>query len=885
LDQIYILTEKRFSGVPAEDYGNLMEMYIDSLNGMSEACIDLVQGSQLFATLRARLEEFARLKKHLRAHFIPLYSGSWFYTNKYLFLPELALHFGRPMFYSQAFAPLSHNILLRRLGNGDRDLGHTTYVRTLGTLGLLDDSLRVQGEIEKLRPTLLRPTLPRTAVPSRRAKACRCCFMLFGADQLKERFDAHPCTPHILGERLGTKRDVTRDAISLDDERFLKYRADQASKRSEEQRMLIDIFFNKRVNVIVVGAAGTGKTHGAIDIIETVAQQEGLDGFVRVSKNKKNAEMIGGKTINAQFRFGLLNVRDIYQFIHMRGQARLNAVRDFVATRIRGTRYEDEILRGNYFMLDEFGNISKEFFEFVDLVVREIRGNHAQPFGGMQVILTGDPTQNKPFVEASTKEAYLKFTGKTWGQGESSDALDYLFQSPFIFDCGYHWLVFTENQRMKFCKRLVTFNSLVRLSDGTGEERLYMSDINERTEVPIFHQHLSYVADLVAHLKKDFEGKKGFVDGLTDNDVVNFMQDPCFYDELHSSAHPWYAKKSNVFDDKVARKSLLVDRIRHSFNTAVDLLRGGWLAQAREYISSGQDTADVTHIVTDRCQVDAYAFLEGLLIEGLQPILESAVEDSVVYLNSSGDEAGNCMFQGDVLNNSSIRDMMKNESIGKLQDHLRVFAGKRYLITSNSSGHFLSSNDVVITRGISQVDGKDVVDVDVVLNSPDQQMPMRTIGKEICVEIVLERNQLPFDLQRRVPEGNRVLIRRRQYPLVNKAAITTVKSVGLTITSKVVANNTRTVKAGDMYLCSSRCRNDVDLFFTHIPQTVEEMNTHDFVCHLPAKTLIEYLSKRRRDAFDNPVILGNFHLHHDGRTIIRTSSSRRGHKFWNKFFR
>lgn len=56
-------------------------------------------------------------------------------------------------------------------------------------------------------------------------------------------------------------------------------------------------------------------------------------------------------------------------------------------------------------VVDEFSMLSAEFVDFMNLVLQAWRSNHAQPFGGVRVLFTGDPMQMPP---VSTAESVQK---------------------------------------------------------------------------------------------------------------------------------------------------------------------------------------------------------------------------------------------------------------------------------------------------------------------------------------------------------------------------------------------------------------------------------------------------------------------------------------------
>ena len=851
-DILSVIADKRIHGHRAAHYASLMELYIDGLNGLADAAITLLQSKPPSSDTSRYYEEFARVKKSIRAHFACLYNGRLSYSNKYFFCPLLQIYMGRPVFHPETFAPVVHSILLRVVG------GRTNFDKLLlqfyGEIFLLN-SVEAQRSLNRMKDTLLRPSFAGQSSGSRiPAVACKHCKMLFSKGiQLMERFMVHPC--RVLKEDNRTESDI----IDVTDPIFVDYRAEKCSLRSLSQNILSKVVFENKRNVIVIGAAGAGKTHGVLDVIETIAETTGLESMVRVAQNKKNAENIGGATVNAMFGLGKMDFNRVYKYIHTRGDERIEAVRKFLRS-MKEDRIE-HIRNAIYLIWDEFGMILLEVFEFLDLLCQLIRGVEL-PFGGLQLILVGDPAQNKPFVDDSVRSQYASGMKRSWPV--HADAEDYIFQSTTIVNSGYYFLLFKENKRMEDCPRLVTFNSNVRLSNATAEDLNYMREINANSEVPEIHRELSVVADMIAHLKKDFRHTPG------DKEIISFLSNPDDYDTVQRKPSSWPYEPirggSNVVVGQ-RKDDIRGGRIRRSFNAAYHLLRNGWLRTAAQRLA--ESTIDVTHIVTDRCQRDALSFLEKFLMADRHPLIESDEEISIkIYDPQSNTVLANYYALGDkkdIFSDSHCQQAIRNESEGKLEESIRIFAGEEDLLTSNNAGHFLPSNDTVKPRCLKHMTdtNETAIEVNVCLEG-GLNMPCRLIKKEVCAEISLSWQSLPKHVQEKLKRANHngcsLIVQRTQFPFVHRTAITSIKSAGLTIRGKVIANNTRWVKAGDMYVCSSRCRDSKDLYFSHIPETVAEMNTFDFVCNEPAKVFLEHLEERYVWQLGNPTIPANFRV-------------------------
>lgn len=272
-------------------------------------------------------------------------------------------------------------------------------------------------------------------------------------------------------------------------------------------------------------------------------------------------------------------------------------------------------------------------------------------------------------------------------------------------------------------------------------------------------------------------------------------------------------------------------------------------------------------------------YLRTKIDAGKAFLIDSPVEDTVYTLDTKTNHIVQCTseFTEKVLSNKSVKQMLAELSSGHLLEHLCVYANQPYILTSNSSGACLSSHDVVTPYELVADDkGGYSISSKVSTENENLVMPTRSIAKTDCVEVIVYPHQIPSELKasKQIPEGRAILIKRHQYPLVPSTIITTVRSAGLTITSPTINDNTRTMKAGDGHLMSSRKTMDDDMYFMHIPLSRAEMNSFDFKCEKAAKILISHLKQCQVDTKSN-VILGNFYIDHDGNVKKRASTSSR----------
>lgn len=122
-------------------------------------------------------------------------------------------------------------------------------------------------------------------------------------------------------------------------------------------------------NVFVTGGAGTGKTFFIQNVIESLRQKGKHVGVTSMTAN--SALLIHGKTLHSYLGFGI--------------------AKDTESMLIRVRKFRKSVIwkSTDTLIIDEVSMLSKEMFESIDYIAKEILRN-PRPFGGIQVILCGD---------------------------------------------------------------------------------------------------------------------------------------------------------------------------------------------------------------------------------------------------------------------------------------------------------------------------------------------------------------------------------------------------------------------------------------------------------------------------------------------------------------
>ena len=141
-------------------------------------------------------------------------------------------------------------------------------------------------------------------------------------------------------------------------------------------------------NVYLTGAAGAGKTHVLNAYIEYLKGQSipvGITASTGIA-----ATHIGGMTIHAWSGIGIKDFLSEWDLDDL-------TQRQYLAKRI---------MRASVLIIDEVSMLPPHVLEMVDAVTRAVRQSN-EPFGGLQVVLSGDFYQLPPVVNSSEHHAFV----------------------------------------------------------------------------------------------------------------------------------------------------------------------------------------------------------------------------------------------------------------------------------------------------------------------------------------------------------------------------------------------------------------------------------------------------------------------------------------------
>ncbi|NEM91801.1 AAA family ATPase [Galbitalea soli] len=168
---------------------------------------------------------------------------------------------------------------------------------------------------------------------------------------------------------------------------------------SPEQQAVFDAIETTRENIFVTGRAGTGKSTLLNHLSWNTSKQ-----IVICAPTGVAALNVGGQTIHSLFRLpiGVIADHEIEQSNELR--------------KLLGTI--------ETVVIDEVSMVNADLLDAVDRSLRQARARPREPFGGVQIVLFGDPYQLAPVPGDGDERAYFEdqyrsmwfFDAKVWSQ-------------------------------------------------------------------------------------------------------------------------------------------------------------------------------------------------------------------------------------------------------------------------------------------------------------------------------------------------------------------------------------------------------------------------------------------------------------------------------------
>ena len=181
---------------------------------------------------------------------------------------------------------------------------------------------------------------------------------------------------------------------------------------SEEQQHVLDLVAESKKSVFFTGSAGTGKSVLLREIISTLRKKHlrEPDRVACTASTGLAACNIGGVTLHSFAGIGL-------------GK---EEVPELVKRIKRNQKAKHRWMRTKILIVDEISMVDGDLFDKLEAIARQIRGN-GRPFGGIQLIITGDFFQLPP-VPDNNKVAKFAFDAASW-----STAIDHTIGLHHVF--------------------------------------------------------------------------------------------------------------------------------------------------------------------------------------------------------------------------------------------------------------------------------------------------------------------------------------------------------------------------------------------------------------------------------------------------------------------
>lgn len=167
---------------------------------------------------------------------------------------------------------------------------------------------------------------------------------------------------------------------------------------SEEQQHVLDLVVEKKKSVFFTGSAGTGKSVLLREIITSLRKKYARepDRIAVTASTGLAACNVGGVTLHSFAGIGL-------------GK---EPAAELVKKIKKNQKARHRWMRTKVLVVDEVSMVDGELFDKLESIARQLR-NNGRPFGGIQLVITGDFFQLPP-VPDKGKVAQFAFDASTW---------------------------------------------------------------------------------------------------------------------------------------------------------------------------------------------------------------------------------------------------------------------------------------------------------------------------------------------------------------------------------------------------------------------------------------------------------------------------------------
>ena len=168
---------------------------------------------------------------------------------------------------------------------------------------------------------------------------------------------------------------------------------------SEEQRSVLNLVAEQQKSVFFTGSAGTGKSVLLREIIKVLRDKyrREPDRVAVTASTGLAACNVGGVTLHSFAGIGL-------------GK---EPVPELVKKIKRNQKAKNRWMRTKVLIVDEISMVDGDLFDKLEAIARAIR-NNGRPFGGIQLVITGDFFQLPPVPDHGGRDVKFSFDASTW---------------------------------------------------------------------------------------------------------------------------------------------------------------------------------------------------------------------------------------------------------------------------------------------------------------------------------------------------------------------------------------------------------------------------------------------------------------------------------------
>ena len=252
---------------------------------------------------------------------------------------------------------------------------------------------------------------------------------------------------------------------------------------NKEQQYVLDLVVNQRKSIFLTGAAGTGKTVLLKEIIRLLKRKyESYRNFDHL----KNRILVTATTGLAAYHIGGRTYHSTLGIMDILKQKSKNK-----NTKLK-LRYESVWRNCEVLIIDEVSMMESSTLDLIDSIAKEVRGS-IEPFGGIQVILSGDFFQLPPVNKSNIKDIVDKYDAeeeqinpllmkKTTKEKTSIDFdADYAFNSNIWSKAFQHCLSLSTVYRQLEDPEFVECLNEIRLGVMSSKTQTIMNEVSKKT--------------------------------------------------------------------------------------------------------------------------------------------------------------------------------------------------------------------------------------------------------------------------------------------------------------------------------------------------------------------------------------------------------------------